>query len=124
MPQKKLWAISCVFLMTGIALGAFAAHGLKPMITTHNLAILHTGVQYQMYHALGLLTLSVCPFCGGRWFDLGTRLLVFGVVVFSGSLYVLSLSGLSWFGLLTPLGGIALILGWGCLLFSVQPTQE
>ena len=124
MLQKKLWVIGCLLLMTGILFGAFAAHGLKHMISAPALAILQTGVQYQMYHGLGLLALSACPLCHGRWFHLGAWLLVMGIVLFSGSLYALSLSGLKGLGAITPLGGVALILGWGCLAFSVQPRQE
>jgi len=122
--HRKLWIISCLLLVSGIALGAFAAHGLTQTLSASALHTLQTGVQYQMYHGLGLLALSLCRDCNGRAYHLGTRLLLFGVVLFSGSLYALSLSGQSWFGMITPIGGVAFILGWGCLLFSAPPRQE
>lgn len=102
--------------LLAVALGAFAAHGLKARLAPEMLAVFETGVRYQMYHALALLGVAwVCA----RW-PCATSvaagwLFVAGLVLFSGSLYVLSLGGPSWLGPVTPLGGLALLAGWGCL---------
>jgi uncharacterized membrane protein YgdD (TMEM256/DUF423 family) len=100
-----------------VALGAFAAHGLKNVLDTQLLATFQTGVQYQMTHALALLVValltiqfpqnSLLKFSG--WF------LVVGILFFSGSLYALSISGIRWLGAITPIGGLFFLAGWGCL---------
>jgi uncharacterized membrane protein YgdD (TMEM256/DUF423 family) len=96
-----------------VAIGAFAAHGLRGRLDADMLAAFETGARYQMYHALALLTLGVAA---GRW--PGPALhgagwcFVAGTVLFSGSLYALSLSGARVLGAITPLGGLAFIAGW------------
>lgn len=97
---------------TGVALGAFGAHALKASLTPAMLEVFETGVRYQTYHGLGLLALAAWPRYQGR----GSRaplLLLAGTLVFSLSLYLLSLTGLRWLGAVTPLGGLLMLLGWG-----------
>ena len=100
----------------GVALGAFAAHALKGRVAGDLLVIFETGVRYQMYHALALLAVA---WAGTRWpgrlINVSGWLFVIGTLVFSGSLYALSLSGVRWLGAITPLGGLALLGGWLCL---------
>ena len=104
----------------GVALGAFGAHGLKEVLNVSSLAVFETAVRYQMYHALGLVgiaTLGMLPSAtlAGTWLRRSGQLITAGTLVFSGSLYLLVATGISWLGAVTPLGGVALILGWGCL---------
>lgn len=107
-----------------VALGAFAAHGLRDRLGPDLINTFQTGVQYHMYHALalfgvGLLTLSY-PSAGLP--RVSGYLFLVGIVLFSGSLYVLSLTGIRWLGAITPLGGVAFLAGWGTLAwFALNP---
>ena len=103
----------------GVALGAFAAHGLKSSLTPDLLAAFETGVRYQMYHVFALVAAA---WGWARWqtrpFVLAGWLFVAGMVVFSGSLYLLALTGTRWLGAITPLGGLAFLTGWLCLAWG------
>jgi uncharacterized membrane protein YgdD (TMEM256/DUF423 family) len=110
-----------LFLATGgaaallaVALGAFGAHALKNRIPPEMLGVWRTGVEYHVFHALGLLAVGLLaqhlPHSGPlRW---SGRLMVAGIVLFSGSLYLLALSGPSWLGAVTPVGGLAFLAAW------------
>jgi uncharacterized membrane protein YgdD (TMEM256/DUF423 family) len=117
--DRVFFALGSLFAFTGVALGAFGAHALKARIAPDLLAIFETGVRYQMYHALALLAVA---WAVTRWpgnvVNASGWLFVFGIVIFSGSLYALSLSGARWLGAVTPLGGLALLAGWLCLAWS------
>ena len=108
--------LAAFFGFTGVALGAFAAHGLKNRLTEQYLAIFHTGVTYQLIHALALfgvaLLLAHLP---GRLVAWAGVFFALGIVLFSGSLYVLTLTGISKLGIITPIGGAAFLAGWLCL---------
>jgi len=115
------------FLMLGslnaflaVALGAFGAHVLKARLSTDMLAVFQTGVQYQMYHALGLILIAVLSkqFSNNSSFNRSGWLFLVGIVLFSGSLYALSLSGIKVLGAITPLGGIAFLVGWFLLFWG------
>jgi uncharacterized membrane protein YgdD (TMEM256/DUF423 family) len=111
-------AIAPILAGTSVAAGAFASHALKDQLTARALEIFETGAKYQMYHALALLLvallLSRAETSQIPLIAAGSTL-IFGTVIFSGSLYALSLTGMKWLGAITPLGGAALIVGWGCL---------
>ena len=97
----------------GVALGAFGAHGLRSRVSPDLLAVFETGVRYQMYHALGLLAVGwAATRWPGGWITASGWLFLIGIVVFSGSLYLMTLTGARWLGAITPLGGLAFILGW------------
>ena len=108
--------LAAFFGFTGVALGAFAAHGLKNRLTEQYLAIFHTGVTYQLVHTLALfgvaLLLTHLP---GRLVVWAGAFFAVGIVLFSGSLYVLTLTGISKLGIITPIGGLAFLTGWLCL---------
>ncbi|MBS1717964.1 MAG: DUF423 domain-containing protein [Armatimonadetes bacterium] len=98
-----------------VVLGAFGAHGLKAIISADSLAIFETAVRYQMYHSMALLALAALPLGSRR---LVGRLWVAGMVIFSGSLYVLAITGIKWMGAITPIGGVCFILGWARLAWE------
>ena len=108
--------IAAALGLGAVALGAFGAHGLRGLVGPELLAVWRTAVDYQMFHALALLALAFAPAgsAGGPG-SLACWCFAIGVLVFSGSLYLLVLSGQSWLGAITPLGGLCLIAGWGAL---------
>jgi uncharacterized membrane protein YgdD (TMEM256/DUF423 family) len=97
-----------------VVFGAFGSHGLSDKLSEHFMQIYQTGVQYQMYHSLSLLLIGILATQWPnstklRW---SAYLMIVGIILFSGSLYALSLTGITWLGVITPLGGIAFLLGW------------
>lgn len=119
----KLFVIigaACAFL--SVAIGAFGAHGLKDKLNAHYMSIYETGVQYQMMHALGLILIGILA---AKWLNNGSALLNWagwlmfaGIVLFSGSLYVLSLTKVSVLGAITPLGGLAFLVSWLLIIIA------
>lgn len=107
-------AIGAFVLAIAVMLGAFGAHGLKDLLTVERMATYQTAVQYQFYHGLGIILVGVVlmnfPNSDGVLWS--AMLLLTGLFLFSGSLYLLTLFGLRWLGMVTPLGGIAFIAGW------------
>jgi uncharacterized membrane protein YgdD (TMEM256/DUF423 family) len=108
-----------------VSLGAFAAHGLKSMLGPDLLATFQTGVQYHMYHSLALLAVGilVLQFPAQTGLRIAGFLFLAGIVIFSGSLYVLALSGIRWLGAITPIGGVAFLGGWALLAWSMLKAQ-
>lgn len=101
---------------TGVALGAFAAHGLKGQLSAQYLAVFQTGVHYQLIHALALFGVALlAERLPGRLLKAAGSLFVAGILLFSGSLYLLTLSGIGQLGMITPLGGLCFLAGWLCL---------
>ncbi|MBD1867135.1 DUF423 domain-containing protein [Cyanobacteria bacterium FACHB-471] len=114
-------AIASVLGGTSVAAGAFASHALKEKLNDRALEIFETGARYQMYHALALLFVTLLLLRAETNQSLLTAsgiAFVVGVAIFSGSLYALSLSGIKWLGAITPLGGVAFLIGWGCLAIA------
>jgi len=103
--------------MLAVTFGAFGAHALRSRLDEHALGVYQTAVQYHFYHSLALLAVGVIALSQPQTALLRSSgyLFVVGIVVFSGSLYLLSISGMRWLGAITPLGGLAFIAGWGCL---------
>ncbi|HKE20551.1 MAG TPA: DUF423 domain-containing protein [Kofleriaceae bacterium] len=106
--------------VTGIALGAFGAHALRARLDEAQLAIWHTAVLYHLIHALALLALALFARATGRSVVLPSALFTAGIALFSGSLYLLALTGWRWLGPLTPLGGVAFLVGWLSLLWLAR----
>lgn len=112
--------IAAVFGAFAVLLGAFAAHGLKNTLSTDSLAVLQTGVHYQIIHALALLLVAVLQQLHGvRALLFAAVFFTLGIVLFSGSLYLLVLTPFN-LGLITPVGGIFLVLGWLSLAYSAM----
>lgn len=108
--------LAAFFGFTGVALGAFAAHGLKGRLTEQYLAIFHTGVTYQLVHSLALFGVALlATHLPGRLVTWAGVCFAVGIVLFSGSLYVLTMTGISKLGIITPFGGLAFLAGWLCL---------
>jgi uncharacterized membrane protein YgdD (TMEM256/DUF423 family) len=115
-------AIAAVFLALAVGLGAFGAHGLKARLDPEHLDIYKTAVLYHFLHALGLLIVSVLPKVGALSTESANSvcwLLAAGILIFSGSLYVLAISGVGILGAITPFGGVAFILGWLLLAWKL-----
>lgn len=115
--MQRLWlSLAALAGFSGVALGAFAAHGLKGRLAAEQLAVFHTASHYQLIHALALLGVALLVRqAPGPAANLAGALFAAGILLFSGSLYALSLSGLSALGMITPFGGLALLGGWLCL---------
>ena len=117
--DRLFFTLGSIAALLAVALGAFAAHGLKSRLDAAMLAIFETGVRYHMYHALALLAVA---WAAARWpggaVNASGWLFVAGIVLFSGSLYTLSLTGIRWLGVITPLGGAAFLVGWLCLAWA------
>ncbi|MDI2592531.1 DUF423 domain-containing protein [Pseudomonas sp. 681] len=108
--------LAAFFGFTGVALGAFAAHGLKNRLTPEYLAIFHTGVTYQLVHTLALLGVALLATqIPGKLITWAGASFAIGIVLFSGSLYLLTATGISKLGIITPFGGLAFLVGWFCL---------
>lgn len=107
MTSRTTVVLGSVLAAIGVALGAFGAHGLKAIVTPDRLAVFETAVRYQMYAALALIALGAV---GGQ--RRSPWLILAGAVVFSGSLYALTLSGIGWLGAITPIGGVLMIAGF------------
>lgn len=117
--QKIALIASAIFGLTGIALGALGAHALKKILTPDLLKSYSTGTEYQIYHALFLLFLSLPGFQNYlKYYDIIIYTAIGGVICFSGSIYLLTLLKLKAVALVTPLGGILFIISWGLLLLS------
>lgn len=103
--------------MLAVAFGAFGAHALKSRLDDYAMGVFQTAVQYHFYHSLALLVVGVIALNHPQAALLRSSgwLFALGIVVFSGSLYLLSFSGLRWLGAVTPIGGLAFIAGWACL---------
>ncbi|MDN7125038.1 DUF423 domain-containing protein [Pseudidiomarina terrestris] len=111
----KLFAmLGAINMALGVILGAFGAHGLKGKLSPEMLAVFQTGVQYQIYHALGLLLVAalLLPYPQATGLRTGGWLLLAGIILFSGSLYLLAVTGAKFFGPVTPIGGACFIIGW------------
>jgi uncharacterized membrane protein YgdD (TMEM256/DUF423 family) len=111
--------IGSLLALLGVAAGAFGAHALRARMTPDMLAVFETGVRYQLVHALALLAVAwACGRWPGRRSAAAGWLFIAGIVLFSGSLYLLALTGMRSFGAVTPVGGLAFMLGWACLAWS------
>ncbi|MDQ3224195.1 MAG: DUF423 domain-containing protein [Gemmatimonadota bacterium] len=119
--ERLFFGVGTLSALVAVAAGAFGAHALRARLTPEHLAVFETAARYQMYHALAMLAVAwavtrrpgLLPVWAG-W------LFVAGTVLFSGSLYLLALTGIRWFGAITPLGGVAFLAGWLCLGLSVK----
>jgi uncharacterized membrane protein YgdD (TMEM256/DUF423 family) len=129
MRNRACLAIGGIVCGVGVALGAFAAHGLKQMLSPYLLDVFQTGVQYQFIHGMAILLCGVLlglklPLKSQKYFSLAAVCFIIGIFCFSGSLYALAITGIKWFGPITPLGGITFMLGWGLFVYAALQINE
>ncbi|GET22369.1 DUF423 domain-containing protein [Prolixibacter denitrificans] len=121
--SKSILMTGAVLMALAVILGAFGAHALKSRLATDMMQVYHTGVQYQFYHALGILIIGVLylhyPSGTLSW---SAILMTIGIALFSGSLYLLAVTGIKWLGAITPLGGTSFIVAW--ILFFIAVWKK
>lgn len=125
---KKILTMAALFGMVAVILGAFGAHGLKQIVKPQYVASFETGVRYQMYHALALLFVALTGITPKQKKTIAVLMLL-GVVLFSGSIYILTFKeqlpeGIKFLGPVTPLGGVCLIAGWAVMAYSFYKQKE
>jgi uncharacterized membrane protein YgdD (TMEM256/DUF423 family) len=115
--DRTFLLIGSIFGFLGVAFGAFGAHALKSRLSTEMLAVFETGVRYQMYHAFAVLIVAAAigHLGDARLLGIAGWFFVAGVLLFSGSLYALALTGTGMLGMITPIGGLLFLIGWVCL---------
>ena len=110
------FAAGAVLSGLGVLVGAFGAHGLRDRVTADMLAVFETGVRYHLIHGLAVLAVAwAAARWPNAWIGAAGWLFAAGIVVFSGSLYILAISGVRWWGAVTPIGGVCFLAGWAAL---------
>ena len=127
--ERKITSVAALMGMIAIILGAFGAHALKKQLSVEQLGSFETGVKYQMYHALFLLFLGLNTFLNEKVKKTVFQLVVFGVFFFSGSIYLLTTKQITgvdfkFIGIVTPIGGVLLIMAWGVLFWNVWRAKR
>ena len=117
--DRTFLLFGAVAAFLAVTLGAFGAHGLRGRLSPEMLAVFETGVRYHMYHALALILVGLIMGRMGGWLiQTAGWCFVAGIVLFSGSLYALALSGVTVLGVVTPIGGLVFLIGWACFAFA------
>lgn len=124
--QKTFMAWGAVFMALSVAIGAFGAHMLEGKLTVDEMAVYETGVHYHMIHGIAVIITGLAAGLFGESRKLFWAGVLFsaGIIIFSGSLYVLSLSGIKWLGAITPIGGVSFIAGWLILMSSAWSRKR
>lgn len=122
--NRTFWMLGCAFGFVAVAAGAFGAHALRSRLGPELLVVWETAARYQMYHALALLGVALAAgrWPGGGWTMAGW-LFTAGILVFSGSLYLLAFSGVRWLGAITPIGGACFLAGWIALALAARAAR-
>ena len=120
--QSRFLLLAALSGFIGVAMGAFGAHGLKHLLSEHYLDIYKTAVSYQMWHSLLLVIIAMLP--QHKWLSWAGWCLIAGILLFSGSLYALTILNLSWLGMITPFGGLAFLGGWALLGWYAYQQQK
>jgi uncharacterized membrane protein YgdD (TMEM256/DUF423 family) len=121
MKNQTILISGAVFMALAVILGAFGAHALKTRLSPEIMQVYHTAVEYQFYHALGLLLIGLIGFqMESKWLRWSGLLINIGIILFSGSLYVLSLTEIKVIGAITPFGGLSFVVGWIFLAIGIQ----
>jgi uncharacterized membrane protein YgdD (TMEM256/DUF423 family) len=119
--------LGAISALIGVGMGAFGAHGLKSVLTPELLMVYQTGVSYQMWHALGLIGIALMRLQvpGSRLLNWAGCLMFIGILLFSGSLYLLALLNLKWLGMITPIGGSTFLMAWLLIaIFAAKKTTS
>jgi len=119
MNERILVIVGAVNMFIAVCCGAFGAHGLKKMLSEELLVVWHTAVTYQVMHALGMIAVALLmPRLGGTGLAWAGNLMLAGIVIFSGSLYLLALTGARILGAITPIGGVAFLAAWALVAWA------
>lgn len=125
MTDRQLVIAAALILLVGVGAGAFGAHGLRRIISPDLLSVWQTAVLYQLVHGLGMLAIAALGARFGSSLLSNAGVLMFvGIVIFSGSLYVLALTGTRWLGAITPIGGLAFIAAWAMVALAAYRTAQ
>lgn len=120
MNHKNILISGAVFIALGVLIGAFGAHGLKSQLSNEMMPVYKTGVEYLFYHALGLMLIGLTGFhIHSRWLLRSGIFIIAGILLFSGSLFALAVTGIKLLGLITPFGGISFVIGWIFFIISL-----
>jgi uncharacterized membrane protein YgdD (TMEM256/DUF423 family) len=126
MNAKQIIQTATIFGALAVGIGAFGAHGLKDILAeTGRAETFETAVKYHFYHSLAIFLIGILALVKPEWKKLSTAtiLMIVGIFIFSGSLYILSLTGITWLGAITPLGGVAFIAGWILLFLAASKNN-
>lgn len=125
MKTKAFLVTGSCFMALAVAFGAFGAHVVRDMLTPERFEVYQTAVEYQFYHALGLLLVGVISIHkpGSPWLTWSGLMFITGILIFSGSLYLLTLFDTGWLGAITPIGGFAFVAGWVLLAAAVYKER-
>jgi uncharacterized membrane protein YgdD (TMEM256/DUF423 family) len=119
--DKTFLLVGALTGFTGVTLGAFGAHALRSRLSPEMLVVFETGVRYQMYHAFAILIVGLILGRMGGWLIVAAGwFFTAGIVLFSGSLYLLAFTSVSALGAITPIGGLAFLIGWACLALAAS----
>ncbi len=121
---QRFISLGAFMMALSVSIGAFGAHALKASFDAYSQAIFNTAVTYQFYHALGLLAIAfVLHVKQNSKIKIAGYLMLGSIFIFSGSLYILAISGIKWLGAITPIGGTGFVIAWILLIFGVRENQ-
>jgi uncharacterized membrane protein YgdD (TMEM256/DUF423 family) len=122
--RSGLLFLGALSALLGVGMGAFGSHGLKAILSPEMLTVYQTGVSYQMWHAIGLIGVALIRLqvSESRLLDWAGCLMFAGILLFSGSLYLLAVFNLKWLGMITPLGGVSFLISW--LLIAIFAAKK
>lgn len=124
----RIWiATASLLLFAGVGLGAFGAHGLRDRLDEYHLGVYEKGVFYHLIHAAGMLCVAMSAsqaMAAPRLLSIVCILLTVGIVLFSGSLYLLAVTGVRWLGAITPLGGLSFLAAWATLAYAAMRGER
>jgi uncharacterized membrane protein YgdD (TMEM256/DUF423 family) len=123
--MSKFWLVlAAVSGLLTVALGAFGAHSLKYLLDDYGRSIYEKAVIYQMFHTAGLFVVGILQlYSKGKSYSMAGWGFLIGILLFSGSLYLLAITGMKWLGAITPIGGTAFLFGWACVVFALLKTN-
>lgn len=120
----KFVKLGALMMALSVGLGAFGAHALKDMMDAHMSTVYNTAVEYQFYHSLGLFVIAFCAHINeNKNINIAGNIMFFSMLVFSGSLYIMTVTGMKWLGAITPIGGTGFILAWLMLAASFNKEE-
>jgi len=121
MDNRMILTAGAIFMALAIVVGAFGAHILKDSLSTEMMKVYQTGVEYQFNNSLGLLIIGLIGFhIQSKYIKWSGILISIGIILFSGSLYILSVGSIRWIGAITPIGGVSFVAGWICLVLAIR----